>query len=58
MIDVNYFIVKLDFTLPEIVSRQAEDSLSIEVQRDMFNEEFDQLPENVTEYMVEHKTDF
>ena len=41
MIDVNYFIVKLDFTLPEIVSQQAEDSLSIEVQRDMFHEEFD-----------------
>ena len=58
MIDVNYFIVKLDFTLPEIVSRQAEDSLSIEVQRNMFNEEFDQLPENVTQYMVEQKIDF
>lgn len=32
-IDVDYFQVKLNFTLPEIVSRTTEDSVFIEVKR-------------------------
>jgi len=39
-IEVNYFEVKLNFTIPEIVSRASQDSLYIEVQKEMFREEF------------------
>ncbi len=53
MIDVDYFQVKLNFTLPEIVSRTTQDSLFIEVKKDMFSEEFEQLPENSTLYIDE-----
>lgn len=53
MIDVDYFQVKLNFTIPEIVSRNTQDSLYIEVKKDMFSEEFEQLPVNSTLYVDE-----
>lgn len=39
MISVNWLKIKLDFTLPKVVSSRVRDSIKIEVLQDMFDEE-------------------
>ena len=50
--------MRLNFTIPEIVSRTAQDSLYIEIEKEMFQEEFANLPEDATLYVEEGRKSF